>query len=173
MNKERKYFVLLKIFIFVVLFSNCSENESESFLLNKPVPKGNYGKPFALNNPFTVSGLLNNPMDKIDKKIIVKGKIIDVCPMRGCWIQISDYDENNSIRIKVKDGEIIFPLSAIGSQIIVEGILRKRLFSQDQARNWKVHLAQEKGEVLNPENIKLAAKDMYEYRVECSGAIIL
>ena len=93
--------------------------------------------------------------------------------MRGCWIQISDYDENNSIRIKVKDGEIIFPLSAIGSQIIVEGILRKRLFSQDQARNWKVHLAQEKGDVLNPKNIKLEAKDMYEYRVECSGAIIL
>ena len=51
--------------------------------------------------------------------------------------------------------------------------MRKMRFSKDQARNWKVHLAQEKGEVLNPENIKLEAKDMCEYRVECSGAIIL
>lgn len=173
MNREKIYFVLFKVFFFVALFSSCGKNESELFLLNKSVPKGLYGKSFSFNNPFSVSDLFNNSIDQIDKKIIVKGQIIEVCPMRGCWVQIIDSDENNSIRIKVKDGEIVFPLSAIGANIVVEGILRKRVFSQEQARDWKVHLAQEKGEVLNPESIIIEAKDMYEYRVECSGAIIL
>ena len=93
--------------------------------------------------------------------------------MRGCWVKVVDSDDKVSIRIKVEDGLTVFPLSAVGAEMIVEGILRKRMFSQKQAMDWKVHLAQEKGEVLNLKSVRITPEDMYEYRVECSGAIIL
>jgi hypothetical protein len=93
--------------------------------------------------------------------------------MRGCWVKVVDSDDKASIRIKVEDGLTVFPLSAVGAEMIVEGILRKRMFSQKQAMDWKVHLAQEKGEVLNLQSVRITPEDMYEYRVECSGAIIL
>jgi hypothetical protein len=93
--------------------------------------------------------------------------------MRGCWAQIIDPDGKASIRIKVDDGEIVFPLSAVGADMIVKGILKKRVFSQKQARDWKVHLAEEKGLTLNSDSIIIENNDLYEYRVECFGAIIL
>jgi len=172
-NRNSIYIVLFTIASFVVFFSSCDKNESESFLLNKILPKGIYGKPFSSNNPFTVSDLINNSMDHLDKNIIVTGKIIEVCPMRGCWAQIIDPDGKASIRIKVDDGEIVFPLSAVGADMIVKGILKKRVFSQKQARDWKVHLAEEKGLTLNSDSIIIEKNDLYEYRVECFGAIIL
>ena len=43
------------------------------------------------------------------------GKILEVCPMRGCWINIGiPKNPQNYIRVKVTDGEIVFPLSSKG-----------------------------------------------------------
>ena len=173
MNRNSIDTVLFTIISFTISFSSCGKNKSEAFLLNKIIPKGIYGKPFSSNNPSTVSDLINNSKDYLDKNIIVTGKIIEVCPMRGCWVQIIDPDGMVSLRIKVNDGEIIFPLSAVGADMVVNGILKKRVFSQKQARDWKVHLAEEKGVTLNPESIIIENDDLYEFRVECSGAIIL
>ena len=173
MNRNSIDTVLFTIISFVIFFSSCDKNKSESFLLNKIIPTGIYGKPFSSNNPSTVSDLINNSKDYLDKNIIVTGKIVEVCPMRGCWVQIIDPDGKVSIRIKVNDGEIVFPLSAVGADMVVKGILKKRVFSQKQARDWKVHLAEEKGVTLNPESIIIENDDLYEFRVECSGAIIL
>jgi len=172
MNRKKKYLALFKICLFIFL-SGCSKKETELTLLNKTVPEGVYGKNFSYNTSLSVSELFKNSEEHIDKKIIVKGKIIEVCPMRGCWVKVVDSDDKASIRIKVEDGLTVFPLSAVGAEMIVEGILRKRMFSQKQAMDWKVHLAQEKGEVLNLKSVRITPEDMYEYRVECSGAIIL
>ena len=93
--------------------------------------------------------------------------------MRGCWIQISDMDKMESVRVKVKDGDIVFPLSAIDHKTIVQGTFVRLDLSKDQAINWKIHLAKERGVILNPENINLQEEDYYEYRINCNGAVIL
>ena len=93
--------------------------------------------------------------------------------MRGCWVQISDMDKMESVRVKVKDGDIVFPLSAIGHKTIVQGTFVRLDLSKDQAINWKIHLAKERGVILNPENINLQEEDYYEYRINCNGAVIL
>ena len=31
-------------------------------------------------------------MKFLEKQIITQGKIVDVCPMKGCWIEIKDSD---------------------------------------------------------------------------------
>ena len=45
--------------------------------------------------------------------------------------------------------------------------------SKDQAINWKVHLAKEKGVELDPNDIVLQKEDYYEYRINCTGARVL
>ena len=92
--------------------------------------------------------------------------------MRGCWLKLVDENENSSIRVKVTDGEIVFPLSAKGKNVIAEGVLAKLEFTEQQAKNWKVHLAKEKGINLTPEEVILSDVDYYEYRLNCTGAII-
>ena len=109
----------------------------------------------------------------MSKNVLVSGVIDDVCPMRGCWIQISDKNQTGSIRVKVTDGEIVFPLSAKNHIVTVQGTFVRLDLSKDQAINWKVHLAKEKGVELDPNDIVLQKEDYYEYRINCTGAKVL
>ena len=92
--------------------------------------------------------------------------------MRGCWLQVKDDNSESSIRIKVKDGEIVFPLSAKGKNIIAEGRFYKLELSKKQAKNWKHHLALEKGINLDTSTIILTSSDYYEYRLNSNSAKI-
>ena len=88
-------------------------------------------------------------------------------------MNIFDEKTSASLRVKVTDGEIVFPLSGIGRDVIAEGVFTKLNLTEDQAKNWKVHLAEEKGLKLNPDSIVLSPEDYYEYRIVCSGRNLL
>ena len=70
------------------------------------------------------------------------------------------------------DGQIIFPLSSVGKNVLVQGTLQKLEFTKDQAINWKIHLAEEKGEILHRDSVKLDHSDLVEYRIVGKGAEI-
>ena len=160
--------ILVIIFIF-----GCDKQPSESDLLNKKDPKGNYGQSISEFSALNFNELLKNPDNFLNQNVLVEGVIYEVCPMRGCWVQISDMNGMEYIRVKVKDGDIVFPLSAIDHKTIVQGTFVRLDLSKDQAINWKIHLAKERGVILNPENINLQEEDYYEYRINCNGAVIL
>ena len=80
--------ILLLIFLF-----GCNKQPSESDLLNKKDPKGKYGEPVSEISPLSFSELLTSPNNFLNKNVLVEGVIKEVCPMRGCWVQISDMDK--------------------------------------------------------------------------------
>ncbi len=80
-----------------------------------------YGKKITLTEKTKVSEILKNPASFVGKKVLIEGKVTDVCPNRGCWIKIATEDGEESIRVKVKDGEIVFPKEAKGKTALVEG----------------------------------------------------
>ena len=163
-----------KILCIVVLafIAGCKNPDIESQLLQKKNPSGSYGNPISTKEAFNVDELLSVAQDKIGKQVVLHGLINEVCPMRGCWLKLVDKNGNSGIRVKVTDGEIVFPLSAKGKNVIAEGVLAKLEFTEQQAKNWKVHLAKEKGINLTPEDVILSDVDYYEYRLNCTGAII-
>ena len=112
------------------------------------------------------------PQNFIGKEVSLKGMITEVCPMRGCWINVKDEVNDFQIRVKVTDGKIVFPLSGVGNRVLVEGEFSKLNFSEDQAKQWKIHLAQEKGETLNPDSIIIKDSDLVEYRIIGKGVEI-
>ncbi len=85
---------------------------------------------------------------------------------------MQDDTSQETIRIKVTDGEIVFPLSAVGKKIIAEGEFTKLELSEKQAKNWKHHLAIEQGIDLDTSDIGLSNKDYYEYRLNSNAAKI-
>ena len=141
--------------LFIILFFGCSNQPSELDLLNKEYPQGNYGNSMQKGIPNRIHEVLKNPDKYLNKNVLVSGVIDDVCPMRGCWIQISDKNQTGPIRVKVTDGEIVFPLSAKNHNVTVQGTFVRLDLSKDQAINWKVHLAKEKGVELDPNDIVL------------------
>ena len=155
-----------KIFIFLsfILFS-CNQNYNQSISL--------YGDDFNYDSIQSISSLIDNPNQFLDKQIVTEGKIVDVCPMKGCWIEIKDSDSGQIIQVKVQDDVIIFPEDSKEKKVIVNGVFTKIEFTEDQAVKWKIHLTEEKGLKLEESDVTLDSSDLIEYRIKGLGAKII
>ena len=92
-----------------------------------------YGKEITLTEVTKVSDLLSDTEKYLGKTVLVKGKIVDVCEKRGCWMEISSDKEFQTIMFKVKDGEMVFPMEAKGKIAIVEGVFEKLVIPSKEA----------------------------------------
>ena len=108
--------------------------------------KVKYGKEITLEEKTKISELLEDPESFLNEIVLVEGEVLDVCPMAGCWIDLSSDVEDEKIKVKVKDGEIVFPMEAKGSTALVEGKVYKIELSEERAISYYEHLAEEKGE---------------------------
>ena len=155
-----------KIFIFLsFILLSCNQNYNQSISL--------YGDDFNYDSIQSISSLIDNPNQFLDKQIVTEGKIVDVCPMKGCWIEIKDSDSGQIIRVKVQDDVIIFPEDSKEKKVIVNGVFTKIEFTEDQAIKWKIHLAEEKGLKLEESDVTLDSSDLIEYRIKGLGAKII
>ena len=127
-----------------------------------------FGKGLTLQQPTAVATLLEKPDAYVDKTVQVKGKITEVCQMMGCWMQVQDGEK--AIRVKVKDGEIIFPKNSAGRNVVAEGVLKKIELNQTQAVAWAKHEAEERGQKFDPAKIK---SGMTMYQIQGTGAVLL
>lgn len=167
--------IILMISVIVVSCSSVieeAETMTELERLNKINPSGKYGKNLNIKIFSNLNDLLSNPSMYLNQDVLIKGEIVDVCPMRGCWIKVKDDISSNTLRVKVTDGLIVFPKSSIGHKVDVQGKFIALNFSEEQAIAWKIHLAEEKGITLNPEDVQIKQSDLVEYRINGTGAKI-
>ena len=117
-----------------------------------------------------VSELMAHPDKYVGKLVRVEGLITDVCAKGGCWMNSAGDKELQSIRIKVSDGDIVFPLEAKGKGALAEGTFTKIEVSKDDALKMAQHHAEEKGEKFDPAK----AKDLPTviYQIAGTGAVI-
>lgn len=128
-----------------------------------------FGKNISLTDTTKISKILKNPEKFIGKKVLVEGIILDVCAKRGCWINLASDVEFQKIRIKVKDGEIVFPMTAKGKNAVVEGELQKFELTKEQVINMKKHQAEENGEDFDESTV--TGGETY-YQIKGLGAVI-
>ena len=150
----------------------CSSDKSESDLLNKKNPTGIYGNFSSAEKIQNIVDLISNKDVFINKEVKIRGLVNEVCPMRGCWLEVVDENGIDKLRIKVTDGDIVFPLSAKGRSIEAEGQFSILTLNKQQAKNWKKHLAVEKGIEIDTSEIILSKNDYFEYRLNTTGAKI-
>ena len=153
--------LILTIFV----FSACEKELSEYDLLHKNDPIGNYGSVIDSKEFKQIKMLIDNADEYLNTDVLISGTILEVCPMRGCWVNVKDNDSESNIRVKVTDGEIVFPLSSKGKQVNVQGTFTKLEFSEEQAKMWKIHLAEEQGIKLSKEDVVINPSDLIEYRI--------
>lgn len=78
-------------------------------------------------------------------------------------------DENKQIRIKVKDGVIVFPKDAKGHQATAEGVFTKLDLDLEQTRTFLEHQAEEQGQAFDPTTVE---EPMVYYQIKGTGAVI-
>lgn len=81
-----------------------------------------YGKEITLKEKTSVTSILAEPGKFEGKTVLVEGKILGVCKEKGCWLDIAGEKENEKIRIKAVEHEIVFPQDALGKTALVEGV---------------------------------------------------
>jgi hypothetical protein len=113
-----------------------------------------YGKPITLKESTKVSDIYAKPDAFNGKRVKVEGPIVDVCSEKGCWIAIGSDKEFQTIRFKVDDGVIVFPMTLKGSNAVVEGVVTVTTLSEaDQIEQGK-HMAQEKKVPFDPKTVE-------------------
>ncbi|MCB1181866.1 DUF4920 domain-containing protein [bacterium] len=81
-----------------------------------------YGQGVSGSDTVLVSTLLANPDAYVGKTIRVKGTAVGVCEHRGCWVNLASDVEGETVRVKVKDGVIVFPPEMLGDTVLAEGV---------------------------------------------------
>jgi hypothetical protein len=104
-----------------------------------------YGKEISLKEKTTISKILDKPEDYVGKTVLVEGEILEVCAMAGCWMELKSDAKNQKIKIKVKDGDIVFPVEAKGKSALVEGTVYKIELTKEEAIEYYEHVAAEQG----------------------------
>lgn len=128
------------------------------------------GQPFTKAEPLTVAALLREAAAHEGGTVQVKGRITEVCQMMGCWMNLVDPASGESIRVKVNDGDIVFPKDASGRMAVAEGKLKKIVFTREQAVAMAQHEAEEQGRKFDPASVK-AGKTFYQ--IQGTGAVLL
>jgi hypothetical protein len=126
------------------------------------------GKPLTVKEPIALATLMAHPDDYVNKKVQVQGKISAVCQMMGCWMELTN-DAGQHVRIKVEDGEIVFPKDSAGKTAVAEGKFTKTELTREQAVAQAKEEAEENGRTFDPSKVKGPVK---LYQIEGSGAVI-
>lgn len=141
-------------------------------LLAAPATAGDTGKTYGKGVDGTeitkVSDLVANADRYIGKTVRVEGVVIDVCAKRGCWMDLKS--DGGTVRIKVDDGVIVFPMDAKGKTAIAEGVFKKIELTPEQSREHAKHMAEEKGQTLDAADAKDTPTVIYQ--IAGTGAVI-
>jgi hypothetical protein len=126
------------------------------------------GKPLTLKEAMPLATLVSHADEYAGKTVQVKGKITSVCQMMGCWMELTN-DEGQHVRIKVEDGEIVFPKDAAGKMAVAEGKFSKTELTREQTIARAKEEAEESGRKFDPSKVK---SGMTLLQIQGTGAVI-
>ena len=129
-----------------------------------------FGEGVGRGEAVSVADLVAHPEKYVGKSVRVEGVIVDVCEMRGCWMDIAGGTKSEKVRIKVNDGVMVFPKEAKGSQAVAEGVFTKIEMKPDDAVAYAKHLAEERGEKFDEAGAKNVPTVLYQ--IAGTGAVI-
>ena len=99
-----------------------------------------YGAGLTLDKPIAIADLIKDPDSFVDKMVQIEGVVTGVCAHRGCWMVLTDSESGQGLRIKVTDGVIVFPPTAMGHKAKAEGTFK--VFASDKKTEEKKVTAQ-------------------------------
>jgi len=115
-----------------------------------------FGPAFDTAGSVTVAQVLTKPAAYLQQPFTVQGKIDAVCQKKGCWMQFMTAANEPTFRIKVKDGDMVFPVSAKGKTAYAHGSLKAKPMTLEQTKTYLKHRAEEQGEAFDAAEVQTA-----------------
>ena len=109
----RKIIILLFAFSAITFISVAQERV--------PAQKGSlYGSDFAQKKILKPSEFSNKVIDSNKVAVQVKGTVVDVCPKKGCWMNVA-MENGDTLFVKMKDYAFFVPDNMKGKEILLNG----------------------------------------------------
>ena len=128
-----------------------------------------YGEGVSAPDTMLVSELLAAPEAFVGKTVRVKGTAVGVCAHRGCWINIASDTEGETVRMKVKDGVIVFPAEIMGDMVVAEGVWTANELTMEQTKKVCAAEAREEGKEFDEGEVTSC---MTLYQISGTGAVV-
>jgi hypothetical protein len=100
-----------------------------------------------------VSRIVAAPDQFLDKQVTVQGRIHSVCSNKGCWMQLESDQASQQFKIKVRDGDMVFPVSARGKTAFATGKLHKTVLDLESSREHLADIAQRQQKSFDPASV--------------------
>ena len=120
------------------------------------------GTGVALTQKTSIADVVKNPESFVGKTIRIDGTATAICQHMGCWMAVSESDKADAptVRLKVEDGVIVFPVTAKGKGVSAEGVFEK------------IAATDAEGKEAASEHAKAQSKATATYQLKATGAII-
>ena len=128
-----------------------------------------YGEALTLTDTTELAVVLENPDAYVGQQLLLTGTVVNVCEKRGCWLELGGEMPHHTLRVKVDDGVIVFPMSARGRRAVVEGVMEKIQLTEEEAREAARMHAEEMGEEFDPASV---TGPQTSYQLKGLGAVI-
>lgn len=130
-----------------------------------------YGAGVTLTETTAIAAILDQPAAYAGKVVRVEGEVHEVCEKAGCWMEIQATGGTQVLKVKVKDGDIVFPLAARGKQAVAQGKVEDLEMTRAKYVQYREHAAKEQGEKFDEAGIK-GDGPFHVYQIAGTGAEI-
>jgi hypothetical protein len=148
------------------LLTGCSNDkpvaEGEA---KKVAAEGTYGEVITDDGSITVDQLIAEMGNKPEIQAKVKGKIVECCQVKGCWMNIEKSD-GSLMRVTFKDYGFFVPKDVSGKTAIMQGRAYYDTLSVEMQR----HYAEDAGN--SPAEINRITEPKTELTFEADGVLI-
>ena len=128
-----------------------------------------YGEELTLSETTPVSDILADPEAFVGQRVLVEATVVEVCEMKGCWLELAGGNDFETLRVKVDDGVIVFPMTARGLRARAEGIVEKLEYTEEEALERARHEPEEHGTEFDPSTV---TGPETVYQIRGIGAVI-
>lgn len=124
-----------------------------------PTPVGTtFGAAPTVAEVTPIDKLLADPDAFKGKTVRVEGLVTDVCPKRGCWMELAGAQPGQKLKFKVTDGVMVFPPEAKGKLAVAQGEVTVRELSLEESKEYAAYQAKEYGKDVDPAKITAPMK---------------
>ncbi len=151
---------LCSVIVFLVLSANAQPPEGEA------KPGEWYGKKISPAGAVDIASVPVALEKTESMETRIRGKIIEVCPNKGCWLRLKVNDSTTAM-VKMKDYGFFLPLAAKGKTVVIDGEVKMKTTSVAELRHYAEDAKKSKEEIAS------ITKPEKEIRVLANGIVIV
>ncbi len=126
----------------------------------------NYGAEISIDGAMSYSEMVDKMGDAEKFPAKVKGKVSEVCKVKGCWMNISA-EGKEEMMVNFKDYAFFMPLDIAGKEVVMQGYAFRELTSVKDLK----HYAEDEG--LSQEEIDAITEPEQQLKFLADGVILL